>query len=436
MVADLKESFFPYVEQVTQVLTPLMTDSVHTEIRAASISAMPWLVLSVSKHLLQQGPLDTLSPVVQMLEFTLGRLLNALSTEPELDLQMTIMQSIKMCISHAVHPQHDGESPPPAVTAVAATNVVELLNHAQLSQLVEGLLIVLAESFQRRAVRRARKAIEEFDDEENEEDLDNDATEAQLQFILADCLGNLAETHPSRFFPVFQDTLLDKVLEMVQPHCLPEDRKLAVYLVDDVLEHCEPARDHLGTFVPLLLNCVASEYPPLRQAASYGLSLSARLGGAAFVPYVNPTVELLWTLVHSADAWEPFMVNATDNAVSALGSILLHFDSLPSTLFPQWLALLPLRGDVEESAALIQRVCAAVLASHKVLSEDPSNVPRVLSLLAEVLSLQLFEPDQPVAKDMQAALHALRTMVPDHVMKSVWQSMSAAQQAALHALFA
>ncbi|RHY76437.1 hypothetical protein DYB34_014377 [Aphanomyces astaci] len=223
---------------------------------------------------------------------------------------------------------------------------------------------------------------------------------------------------------------------MVQPHCLPEDRKLAVYLVDDVLEHCEPARDHLGTFVPLLLNCVASEYPPLRQAASYGLSLSARLGGAAFVPYVNPTVELLWTLVHSADAWEPFMVNATDNAVSALGSILLHFDSLPSTLFPQWLALLPLRGDVEESAALIQRVCAAVLASHKVLSEDPSNVPRVLSLLAEVLSLQLFEPDQPVAKDMQAALHALRTMVPDHVMKSVWQSMSAAQQAALHALFA
>ncbi len=40
---------------------------------------------------------------------------------------------------------------------------------------------------------------------------------------------------------------------MVQPHCLPEDRKLAVYLVDDVLEHCEPARAHLDTFVPLLL---------------------------------------------------------------------------------------------------------------------------------------------------------------------------------------
>ena len=47
MVADLKED----VEQVTQVLTPLMTDSVHTEIRTASISAMPSLVLSVSKHL-------------------------------------------------------------------------------------------------------------------------------------------------------------------------------------------------------------------------------------------------------------------------------------------------------------------------------------------------------------------------------------------------
>ncbi|KAF0682837.1 Aste57867_25060 [Aphanomyces stellatus] len=427
MVADLKEAFFPYVEQVTQVLTPLMTDSVHTEIRAASISAMPWLVLSVSKHLQAGAPptLDTLSPVVQMLEFTLGRLLNALSTEPELDLQMTIMQSIKMCIVHAVNPQE-----------AAAPPAIELLNHAQLAQLVEGLLIVLAESFQRRAVRRARKAIEEFDDEENEEDLDNDATEAQLQFILADCLGNLAETHKTRFFPVFQETLMDKVLEMVQPHCLPEDRKLAVYLVDDVLEHCEPALAHLDTFVPLLLNCVASDYPPLRQAASYGLSLCARLAGPAFAPYLNASVELLWNLVHGADAWEPFMLNATDNAVSALGSMLLHYDGLPSTLFPQWLALLPLRGDVEESAALVQRLCAAAAVPHRLLVEDPSNVPRLLSLLAEILSLQLFEPDQPVFRDMQVALQTLRTMVPDHVMKSVWQSMSSAQQAALHALFA
>ncbi|KAF0734185.1 hypothetical protein Ae201684P_003140 [Aphanomyces euteiches] len=429
MVADLKDAFFPYVEQVTQVLTPLMTDSVHTEIRAASIQAMPWLVLSVSKHLHDASAptLDSLNPVVQMLEYTLGRLLNALSTEPELDLQMTIMQSIKMCILHAVDPLQ--KSP-------TATSSVELLNHAQLSQLVEGLLIVLAESFQRRAVRRARKAIEELDEEENEEDLDNDATEAQLQFILADCLGSLAQTHPQRFFPVFQETLLDKVLEMVQPHCLPEDRKLAVYLVDDVLEHCEPSRSHLDTFVPILLNCVASDYPPLRQAASYGLSLCARLGQTAFTPYLNPAVELLWNLVHAADAWEPFMLNATDNAVSALGSMLLHFDSLPPTLFPQWLALLPLRGDVEESAALIQRLCAAAHAPHRLFAEDPSNVPRLLSLIAEILSLELFESNQPVFADMQSALHKLRTMVPDHVMKSVWQSMSSAQQAALHALFA
>ncbi|KDO27506.1 hypothetical protein SPRG_20302, partial [Saprolegnia parasitica CBS 223.65] len=393
MVGDLKEAFFPYVEQVTTVLTPLMTDSVHTEIRAASISAMPSLVLSVSKHLHVTN--GDYSPVVQMLEYTLGRLLNALSTEPELELQMTIMQSIKMCIAHA-----------------APTG---LLNHAQLVQLVEGLLIVLAESFQRRAVRRARKAIEELDEEEAEEDMDNDATEAQLQFILADCIGSLAKTHTHVFFPVFQETLLDKVLEMVQPHCLPEDRKLAVYLVDDILEHTGPsAVAHLDTFVPMLVDCVGSEYPPLRQAASFGLGLCATQGGPAFAPYVTQTVELLWQLVHAPDAYDPMYVNATDNA---------------------WLRLLPMRGDLEESAAVIQRLCAAIQSKHRIVF-DATNVPALISVLAESISAQLFADQDDVLHDIQMALRSLRELIPPHVMQAVWSSMSPTQQQALHALFA
>ncbi|EQC29287.1 hypothetical protein SDRG_12955 [Saprolegnia diclina VS20] len=428
MVGDLKEAFFPYVEQVTTVLTPLMTDSVHTEIRAASISAMPSLVLSVSKHLHVTN--GDYSPVVQMLEYTLGRLLNALSTEPELELQMTIMQSIKMCIAHAVDPEETND----LIGKKAPTG---LLNHAQLVQLVEGLLIVLAESFQRRAVRRARKAIEELDEEEAEEDMDNDATEAQLQFILADCIGSLAKTHTHVFFPVFQETLLDKVLEMVQPHCLPEDRKLAVYLVDDILEHTGPsAVAHLDTFVPMLVDCVGSEYPPLRQAASFGLGLCATQGGPAFAPYVTQTVELLWQLVHAPDAYDPMYVNATDNAVSAIGRMLLLFDdALNPTLFSQWLRLLPMRGDLEESAAVIQRLCAAIQCKHRIVF-DATNVPVLISVLAESISAQLFADQDDVLHDIQMALRSLRELIPPHVMQAVWSSMSPTQQQALHALFA
>ncbi|OQR85799.1 importin-like protein [Achlya hypogyna] len=414
MVGDLKEAFFPYVEQVTQVLTPLMTDSVHTEIRAASISAMPSLVLS---------------PCATDARVHAGRLLNALSTEPELELQMTIMQAIKMCIAHAVDPDETND--------LSGKAPAGLLNHLQLVQLVEGLLIVLAESFQRRAVRRARKAIEELDEEENEEDLDNDATEAQLQFILADCIGSLAKTHQHVFYPVFQETLLDKVLEMVQPHCLPEDRKLAVYLVDDILEHTgAAAAGHLDTFVPLLVDCVGSDYAPLRQAASYGLALCA--AHASFAPFVTPTVELLWNLVHAPDAYEPFYVNATDNAVSALGRMLLAFDDvLNPSLFPQWLRLLPMRGDLEESAAVVQRLCAAVQNKHRIIFDaSPSNVPALISVLAEAISAQLFADQEPVLRDIQGALRSLREVIPPHVMQAVWSSMSPTQQQALHALFA
>ncbi|EEY67224.1 uncharacterized protein PITG_04183 [Phytophthora infestans T30-4] len=108
MVADLEDAFFPYAIQVTQCV------AISTGVSAKDHSDVA---------------------IKQMVDFALGRLVNALTSEPEVDLVVSIMQSMTSCLADArsVH------------------STLEL-NEAQLSELVHGLLVVLGDSFQRRAI--------------------------------------------------------------------------------------------------------------------------------------------------------------------------------------------------------------------------------------------------------------------------------------------
>uniref|UniRef100_K3WXC2 Importin N-terminal domain-containing protein n=1 Tax=Globisporangium ultimum (strain ATCC 200006 / CBS 805.95 / DAOM BR144) TaxID=431595 RepID=K3WXC2_GLOUD len=438
MVTDLEETFFPYAEQVTQVLAPLMTDSVHSDIRSSSISSMPALVKCVAIAS------SNSEAIKQMVDFTLGRLVGALTSEPELDLVMNIMQSMKLCISNALeHHPH------------------VRLNEAQLKELVNGLLLVLGDSFQRRAVQRAQKVV---DDGEEYEDIgrasedggdgydDDDETtenlEQELQFVMGDCIGSLAKTHGEQFFPVFQAILWEKILELSAEHCLAEDRKLALYILDDVLEYCgEPAMRETDVFLPLLIDVLKSSdgYPPLVQAASYGMGICARLGRDRFAKHAELCLTLLRGVLMHPQARDPYHLNATDNAVSAFGLICEHQANVvdSATLFPQWLSLLPLRGDLEESVEVMKRLLRYVNDRNEyILGKDCSQLHVVVGIFADAIELsdafaaQVGDDEFAKLRDeIRATLASLRVSVPEPIMTAAWGALRAPQQAALHSLF-
>lgn len=441
MVTDLEETFFPYAEQVTQVLAPLMTDSVHSDIRSSSISAMPALVKCVAIAS------TNAEAIKQIVDFTLGRLVHALTSEPELELVMNIMQSMKLCISHALehHP-----------------NV--RLNEAQLRELVNGLLLVLGDSFQRRALHRAQKVVddgEEFEDivdqqrgkyedeGDDDEDSENDENlEQELQFVMGDTLGSLAKSHGEQFFPVFQAMLWEKVRELAAEHCLPEDRKLALYILDDVLEYCgEPAMRELDVFLPLLMDVLKTSdgYSPLVQASAYGMGICARLGKSAFAKHAESCLTLLRGVLMHPKARAPANLNATDNAVSAFGLICEYQSSVvdAATLFPQWLSMLPLRGDLEESVEVMKRLLRYVRERNEcVLGKDCSQLSAVVAIFAEVVAsgdafaAQCGDDVFAQLRDsIRATLADLRASVPEQIMASAWSSLRGPQQAALHSLF-
>ncbi|TMW59136.1 hypothetical protein Poli38472_007281 [Pythium oligandrum] len=443
MVTDLEAAFFPYAEQVTQVLAPLMTDSVHSDIRTASISAMAALVRCVAL-----ANATNEQTIKQMVDFALGRLVHALTSEPELDLVMTIMQSMKHCIDHA-----------------QASHPHVVLNDAQLREVVQALLLVLADSFQRRAIKRAERSIahgEEFEGEDgivyedvavptgdaDSDDDESENVEQEVQFLMADCIGHLAKTHGAAFFPVFQGLVWEKIVELSAAHCLPEDRKLALYVLDDVLEHCgPPAMSQMETFVPLLVDVLQTSegYPPLVQAAAYGLGVCGRLGGPLFAHHAPSTLQLLLDVVALPHAQESYMRNATDNAVSAIGLICEHHANVvdAATLFPKWLSMLPLRGDIEESVQVLQRLCRYVRERNEfVLGADGRHVALVVRVFAETMaharSFTRGVGEDAFGELRQAiadALALLRASLPQDAMTQAWSTLTPTQQSALHALF-
>lgn len=435
MVMDLEDAFFPYAEQVTQVLAPLMTDSVHSDIRSSAISSMPALVKCVALAS------SNSEAIKQMIDFTLGRLVNALTSEPDVELVMIIIQSMKMCIVNGLelHPQVS-------------------LNEAQLKELVQGLLLVLGDSFQRRALRRAEQSDADSEatdgqegagsDDEDEEDDENQSEEQELQFVLADCVGSLAKSHGDKFFPVFQLLLWDKIAELAAPHCLAEDRKLALYILDDVLEYCsERAMNEIDVFLPLLVNVLQTSdgYPPLIQASAFGIGVCARLGGERFAKHANQSLQLFQEVLAHPSAREASMLNASDNAVSAFGLVCEYQSAVvdSAALFPQWLKMLPLRGDLEESSAVMKRLCRYVNERDElVLGANCSQLQQIVAIFAEVIASrrsyvkQIGEDEFTVVRDQIAAsLVGLRASIPEPIMTQAWAALSGPQQAALHSLF-
>ncbi|KAG1706394.1 hypothetical protein DVH05_001541 [Phytophthora capsici] len=443
MATDLEDAFFPYAEQVTQVLAPLLTESVHSDIRASAIRAMPALVKCVAISTASPGSKEhSEAAIKQMVDFALGRLVNALTSEPDVDLVVSIMQSMISCLNDAreLHPTLE-------------------LNDAQLRELVHGLLVVLGDSFQRRAMRRAGAGSDDMDGAEGEEEDDDDASqssesqvaEQELQFVLAECIGTLAKSHGAVFFPVFMTLLWEKVAALAAPGCLVEDRRLALFVVDDVLEHCgNAAMRRLDVFLPVLESALREvSEPGLVQAAAFGVGVCASQGGELFAPHAEQCLQLLHNVVAHPRAQSPEQRNATDNAVAALGKFCeFQAGSVDAaTLFPQWLELLPLRGDLEESLAVTRRLCGYVNDRHPLVLGAPDyrhlgKVVTVFSAVAEEKFLRKMskavgeKEASALRQELAATLAGLRAAVPEQIMGQAWTSLPAPQQAALHTLFA
>ncbi|KAK2641516.1 hypothetical protein Ddye_023279 [Dipteronia dyeriana] len=412
---ELKEGFFPWIDQVAPTLVPLLKFYFHEEVRKAAVSAMPELLrsakLAVEKGL-AQGRNE--SYIKQLSDYIIPALVEALHKEPDTEICASMLDSLNECL------QISGP----------------LLDEGQVRSIVDEIKQVITASSSRKKERADRAKAEDFDAEESELIKEENEQEEEVFDQVGEILGTLIKTFKVSFLPFF-DELSSYLTPMWANDKTPEERRIAICIFDDVAEQCrEAALKYYDTFLPFLLEACNDENSDVRQAAVYGLGVCAEFGGPVFKPLVGEALSRLNVVIRHPNAQQSENVMAYDNAVSALGKICqFHRDSIDaSQVVPAWLNCLPIKGDLIEAKVVHDQLCSMVERSDPdVLGPTHQYLPKIVAVFAEVLCGKDLATEQTASR-MVNLLRQLQQTLPPATLASTWSSLQPQQQLALQSI--
>ncbi|XP_019083178.1 PREDICTED: importin-5-like [Camelina sativa] len=96
---ELKEGFFPWIDQVAPILVPLLKFYFHEEVRKAAVSGMPELLRS-AKLAVEKGKSQgrNESYIKHLSDYIIPALLEALHKEPEVEICASMLESLNECV--------------------------------------------------------------------------------------------------------------------------------------------------------------------------------------------------------------------------------------------------------------------------------------------------------------------------------------------------
>ncbi|KAK8938099.1 hypothetical protein KSP40_PGU009686 [Platanthera guangdongensis] len=413
---ELKEGFFPWIDQVAPTLVPLLKFYFHEDVRKAAVSAMPELLksakLAVGKG---QAPGRDESYVKQLSDYIIPALVEALHKEPDVEICATMLDSLNDCMELAE----------------------QLLSEGQVRSIVDELKHVITASSTRKRERAERTKAEDFDADEGDLLKEENEQEEEVFNQVGDCLGTLIKTFKSTFLPFF-DELSIYVTAMLGKDKSAEERRIAICIFDDVAEQCKgTAHKYYDTYLPFLLEACNDENSDVRQAAVYGIGVCAEFGNSVFRPLVGVALSRLNSVIRHPNAQHMDNIMAYDNAVSALGKICQYQrNSIDAAqVVPSWLSCLPLKGDLIEAKIVHEHLCLMVERSDReLLGPNNQYLPKIVSVFAEVLLGGKDLATEETAGRMVNLLRQLQQTLPPSVLASTWSSLQPQQLLALQTI--
>ena len=320
---DMKGVFAPYVETVMKIAGPLtlMSGTVHDDLRTVALSVLPSLVNAVNAAGERQK-------VTVLFQHCVAQLLIAIDQEQEMDVLKTAAQALKETVLSACRPDGQPENND-------FSQSVPMMDATQLKTIFSSVVKSMRQSLQRRAVRKAARAVaEDFDEEDAEMDELANESEHELLFYLHEAIGAVVKTHGNTFLPAFTEEVMPLMQQMSQPNSLESDRKMVIFIYDDVVEFggAQVQQTLLPVMFPAFLEATSPhEQRSLRQGGAYGIGVSASSGGQFFTPYATTAAQALVACISTPDAFDSANGPASDNCVSALGKcIAYHAAHLPN----------------------------------------------------------------------------------------------------------
>ncbi|GFZ20798.1 ARM repeat superfamily protein [Actinidia rufa] len=404
---ELKEGFFPWIDQVAPTLVPLLKFYFHEEVRKAAVSAMPELLrsakLAVEKGL-AQGRNE--SYIKQLSDYIVPALVEALhKVEPDTEICASMLDALNECL------QISGP----------------LLGESQVRSIVDEIKQVITASSSRKRERAERAKAEDFDAEEGELLKEENEQEEEVFDQVGEILGTLIKTFKASFLPFF-DELSSYLTPMWGKDKTAEERRIAICIFDDVAEQChEAALKYYDTYLPFLLEACNDANPDVRQAAVYGLGVCAEFGGSVIKPLVGEALSRLNVVIRDPNALQAENVMAYDNAVSALGKNM--------SVVPAWLSCLPIKGDLIEAKVVHEQLCSMVERSDReLLGPNNQYLSKIVAVFAEVLCAGKDLATEQTASRMINLLRQLQQTLPPATLASTWSSLQPQQQLALQSI--
>ncbi|TQD80393.1 hypothetical protein C1H46_034082 [Malus baccata] len=455
---ELKEGFFPWIDQVAPTLVPLLKFYFHDEVRKAAVSAMPELLLS-AKLAIEKGQAQGRNEtyIKQLSDYIVPALVDALHKEPDTEICANILDALNECLQLC----GDGIAKPDLgalrgspkcftlltwdracllrVRGVSPIGMISgpLLDENQVRSIVEEIKQVITASSSRKRERAERTKAEDFDDEEKELIKEENEQEEEVFDQVGEILGTLIKTFKASFLPFF-DELSSYLTPMWAKDKTPEERRIAICIFDDVAEQCrEAALKYYDTFLPFLLEACNDDNPDVRQAALYGLGVCSEFGGIVIKPLVGEALSRLNAVIQHPNALQAENVMAYDNAVSALGKICqFHRDSIDAAqVIPAWLNCLPIKGDLIEAKVVHDQLCSMVERSDReLLGLNNQCLPKIVAVFAEVLCAGKDLATEQTVSRMINLLKQLQQTLPPATLASTWSSLQPQQQLALQSI--
>ncbi|GHP09304.1 hypothetical protein PPROV_000804100 [Pycnococcus provasolii] len=416
---ELKEGFFPYVEDVCTIMIPLLQFYFHEDVRKAAVQCIPELLVCVKKAVeLKTTPGADATYLQNFFGLVMDKLLEVCPKEPEVEILVCVLESIQevlMECSNLCRPDH-------------------------MQKLLATFKEVADASVKRQNDRKTTK--ETSEDYDPSIDGDDEALEAESELEyeiwsqIAECMSSLLKEYREHVVPMVEHLnpyLLPMLLEVERQ---PDERRVAISIFDDVVEHAGVsggANSLLPQYMPRVLQCCLDPDEDVRQVAVYGVGMcfahllhpaAAPLARQAFGPYVENSLAAIQHSISSPDAGQPKFMSATENAISALNRYLAVTTPSPANsesasgdasyasvdagtkanhaqLYPLWLSRLPLTHDRVEARQCHDRLVWACTPNSGCPSEvvtyllggnaspgqhDSQRVAHVMKVLAVAMS--------------------------------------------------
>ncbi|KAF9926818.1 hypothetical protein FBU30_003672 [Linnemannia zychae] len=406
---ELGPGFRPYLEQVREIVLPLLRFYFHDGVRHAAAAILPHLVSCAKQAEVEKE---------YLVNYWFGicvKILENMMTEKDASFLIQLYTSFYECL--------DALGSGPSLNS----DLLEAFTKATDTQ--------LRELYSRLKQREEDRADKRLDAEEKAQIDEEETTEESVLAEIARGIFTVLKTHGVGYMVHFRT--LEPILATFLADANAFSRQWAIGVLDDLVEFTGPhSWPIMVPFLPQILTSVMDpQAPEVRQAACYGLGICGQFGGAPYAELCAAALSPLFQVIHEPGARNVENIYVTENAISAVTKICKfnssHFDI--NTVLPSWVQTLPILHDEEEAPLTYSYMLDLLESQHPaVLGLNNVNVPRLVTVMVEALVAGVVP--EPVQGRMVYILKAVLSTLDAAITATLWNSIAPEKRKTLQEL--